>query len=132
MQKYFNSVLVRGGVAAPSANVTVYTYPGNVLATLYSDDGVTPTTNPVVTDANGYFEFYAANGRYSIEISGTGIETTTITDILLAELFFGSGAPAVSAAQGSLYLRSDGSTTNDRAYVNTDSTTNWTAIITAS
>lgn len=46
-------------------------------------------------------------------------------------VFFGSGAPTLSAAKGSLYLRSDGSTTNDRMYVNTDGGTTWTAVITA-
>lgn len=46
-------------------------------------------------------------------------------------VFFGSGAPTLSAAKGSLYLRSDGSTTNDRAYINTNGTTGWTALITA-
>lgn len=46
-------------------------------------------------------------------------------------IFPGSGAPTLSAAKGSLYLRSDGSTTNDRAYINTDGGTTWTAITTA-
>lgn len=46
-------------------------------------------------------------------------------------VFFGSGAPTLSAAKGSLYLRSDGSTTNDRAYINTDGGTTWTALTTA-
>ena len=46
-------------------------------------------------------------------------------------MFFGSGAPTLSAAKGSLYLRSDGSTTNDRAYINTDGSTTWTALTTA-
>ena len=46
-------------------------------------------------------------------------------------VFFGSGAPTLSAAKGSLYLRSDGSTTNNRMYVNTDGSTTWTAVTTA-
>ena len=46
-------------------------------------------------------------------------------------VFFGSGAPSISAAKGSLYLRSDGSSTSTRAYVNTDGSTTWTAITTA-
>jgi hypothetical protein len=43
-------------------------------------------------------------------------------------LFFGSGAPAISAAKGALYMRSDGTTTNNRMYVNTDGGTTWTAV----
>lgn len=46
-------------------------------------------------------------------------------------MFFGSGAPTLSAAKGSLYLRSDGSSTSTRAYINTDGSTTWTAITTA-
>lgn len=45
--------------------------------------------------------------------------------------FFGSGAPTLTAAKGSLYLRSDGSATNNRMYVNTDGGTTWTAVTTA-
>ncbi len=45
-------------------------------------------------------------------------------------VYFGSGVPTVSAAKGSLYLRSDGTTTNDRAYINTDGATAWTALTT--
>lgn len=41
-------------------------------------------------------------------------------------IYFGSGAPTVSAGKGSIYLRADGSGTTDRAYVNTDGGTTWT------
>lgn len=41
-------------------------------------------------------------------------------------IYYGSGAPTVSAAQGSLYIRSDGSSTSTRLYVNTNGTTGWT------
>lgn len=47
-------------------------------------------------------------------------------------VYVGSGAPSVSAAQGSLYLRSDGSSTSTRAYINSDGSTTWVAITTAS
>ncbi len=46
-------------------------------------------------------------------------------------IFFGSGAPSLAAAFGSLYLRSDGTTTNDRLYVNHDGSNGWYAIITS-
>ena len=65
----------------------------------------------------------AAGGSQSL-----GLEFSTTADF---GIFFGSGAPTISAAKGSLYLRSDGSTTNDRMYVNTDGGTTWTAVITA-
>ena len=46
-------------------------------------------------------------------------------------IYYGSGAPTVSAAQGSLYMRSDG-TANNRLYINTNGTTGWTAFNTTS
>ena len=47
-------------------------------------------------------------------------------------IFYGSGVPTLSAAQGSLYMRSDGNSTSTRMYVNTNGTTGWTAVTTAS
>lgn len=47
------------------------------------------------------------------------------------DIYFGSGLPTVSAGQGSLYLRSDGSSTSTRLYVNTDGGTTWTNVTTA-
>jgi hypothetical protein len=41
-------------------------------------------------------------------------------------VYWGSGAPTVAAAKGSLYIRTDGSTTNDRMYVATDAAGTWT------
>ena len=46
-------------------------------------------------------------------------------------VYIGSGAPTVAAAKGSIYLRSDGSSTSTRLYVSDGSTT-WIAVTTAS
>jgi hypothetical protein len=46
-------------------------------------------------------------------------------------VYFGSGAPTVAAAKGSIYLRSDGSSTSTRLYVS-DGGTTWIAVTTAS
>lgn len=43
-----------------------------------------------------------------------------------AAIQVGSGAPSHAAPQGSLYLRTDGSSTSTRLYVNTDGSTTWT------
>lgn len=43
-------------------------------------------------------------------------------------LYWGSGAPTVSAAQGSLYIRTDGSTVASRFYINTNGSTTWTSV----
>jgi parallel beta-helix repeat protein len=44
--------------------------------------------------------------------------------------FFGSGAPTLSAAKGSFYARSDGSTVANRGYINTNGGTTWAPILT--
>jgi hypothetical protein len=46
-------------------------------------------------------------------------------------IYAGSGVPTISAIKGSLYLRTDGSTTATRLYVN-NGTTTWVAVTTAS
>ncbi len=46
-------------------------------------------------------------------------------------LCVGSGVPTLTAAKGSLYLRTDGTSTSTRMYVNTDAGTTWTAVTTA-
>jgi hypothetical protein len=84
MQKYTDVVTsARSGAAIPSASVTVKTSPGGVTATIYSDDGVTTQSNPLTTDSNGEFTFYAADGEYTLTVSGTGITSRTIGPIIL-------------------------------------------------
>jgi len=55
-------------------SVTVKTAMG-LLATIYSDNGATTQGNPMTTDANGRFGFYAANGDYVLTFSGPQIQT---------------------------------------------------------
>jgi hypothetical protein len=72
-----------------------------------------------------------ARSTTTIPAGGTAGAGYTLSSTANFGIFFGSGAPTLSAAQGSLYLRSDGSTTNNRMYVNTNGTTGWTAVTTA-
>jgi hypothetical protein len=60
--------------------------------------------------------------------TGAGYRMSSTTNL---GIFFGSGAPTLSAAQGSLYLRTDGSSTTTRMYVNTNGTTGWTNVVTS-
>lgn len=68
------------------------------------------------------------NGNLILGNAGAGVELQAGPRLLA-----GSGDPAtvVSAAQGSLFLRTDGSSTSTRAYINTDGATAWTAVTTA-
>lgn len=82
MEKYQNSVTNSGGQSVARARVTVTTLAG-AAATIYSDNGVTPTANPLTTNAQGEFSFYAANGRYTLTTTGAGIRPDTTSDIIL-------------------------------------------------
>jgi hypothetical protein len=86
MEKYTDVVQsARSGAAIPSALVTVKTSPAGATATIYSDDGVTTKSNPITTDSNGEFSFYAADGDYTLTVSGTGITERTIGPITLLD-----------------------------------------------
>lgn len=43
----------------------------------------------------------------------------------------GTGAPTYAASKGSLYIRTDGSSSSTRMYINTDGSTTWTSVTTA-
>ena len=269
MQKYTNNVQDTTGKAVVGAAITV-NLPSGGLATIYSDNGVTQTTNPIYSSLTGSFAFYAADGRYNIVIT-YGNNTVTLNDVIIEDsqdtltfvdtgnlatfqsttnsynqigiqnksngavasssyianndqgtastnfvemginssgftgsgsfsqagygyiasastdlavgtygnspihfvinnsatdaalidtsgnlkinpslatpaggsavglrlgsvglgVFFGSGVPTISAPQGSLYMRTDGSSTSTRVYVNTNGTTGWTNLVTA-
>lgn len=61
---------------------------------------------------------------------GTLSSTSPVT-VGAVGIYVGAGAPSLSAAQGSLYLNTTGSSTSTRAYINTTGSTTWTAITTA-
>ena len=124
----------------------------NSIGIAYTDQVINGGTidNTVIggtTKAAGSFTTVTATGAVTgTTVSGTGTVTaisgTAITAggsaALLATatasfgVFLGSGAPTIAAAKGSLYLRSDGSSTSTRLYVNSDSSTTWVAVTTAS
>jgi|688.fasta_scaffold275956_1 hypothetical protein len=83
MQRYFDVVQNRQGTAVVGATVTVYDSNGN-LATLYSNNsGTAPSSNPVYTNSDGEYAFYAANGTYSLQIAATGYAGETKPGVVL-------------------------------------------------
>lgn len=78
--------------------------------------------------ATGVLHAYSGTAIPAGGTAGTGFVFSSVANF---GVFFGSGAPSLSAAQGSLYLRSDGSSTSTRLYVNTDGATAWTNVTTA-
>jgi hypothetical protein len=86
MQKYFDSVADTSGKPVNGAKVQVYNYGTTTASSIFADAAGTVTlVNPVTTDTTGYFEFYAADGHYSLSISGTNIGGKVISDILLED-----------------------------------------------
>jgi hypothetical protein len=58
--------------------------PCTPLAQIFSDPGLTQAlANPMATDGLGNYTFYAAPGRYEIEISGPGITTKQLPNVIL-------------------------------------------------
>jgi hypothetical protein len=101
----------RGGTSSPSA--------GEFLWLSYANAQIMDLTS---TSLGISYVAIPAGGT-----TGTGLRVSTTANF---GVFFGSGAPTLSAAKGSLYMRSDGSGINDRMYVNTDGSTTWTAVVT--
>jgi hypothetical protein len=82
MQCKFDVVQDRSGNAISGAFVYVYDSL-SALATLYSDNGITTTPNPTITNSDGEYQFYAANGTYSIAVFATGYSGQTIPGVIL-------------------------------------------------
>jgi hypothetical protein len=95
MQKYFDSITNKSGDAISGVAIEVLKLDGS-LATIYSDNSGLAKANPIISDALGYFEFYAADGRYNITISGFGFTTRSFTDILLEDQSDGLASLSVS------------------------------------
>lgn len=59
----------------PACTITVYVSGTVTLASIYSDNGVTPLANPFTANADGTWTFFADNGTYDVVKSGAGIPT---------------------------------------------------------
>lgn len=77
---YRDTIQDSEGRPIPGATITVSAYPSGT-ATIYSDAAGETSVSGVVTDANGYFEFYAVAGRYTVLVTATGVGTLTYSPI---------------------------------------------------
>jgi len=69
----------------PACTVTIFIHGGG-LATIFSDNSGTPLSNPFTATSNGRWLFYAANGRYDVQLSGAGFPSpVTYSDISIAD-----------------------------------------------
>jgi len=72
------------GAGVRVCTATATGQPCTPLASIYSDPGLTQAlANPTATDGLGNYNFYAAPGRYMLEISGPGITTKQMPNVIL-------------------------------------------------
>src|SRR5438128_800847 len=87
MLHFYDTVADQNGKPLAQAIVGVYTDATyTTLATIYTDDGVTPGPNPLTADSLGRFDFYTADNRYSFQISKTGYTTQRLSDHEIADV----------------------------------------------
>ena len=87
MRKYTGVTLDTAGNVSEGVSITVYLTGTTTKATLYSDEGITQITNSVISDANGRFSFYVADGEYDLKVSGSNITTYTILDVQVVDAY---------------------------------------------
>ena len=77
------------GIPLAGATIRVCAMPASgqpctPLALIYSDAALTQAlANPTTTDGLGNYFFYAAPGKYEIEVSGPGITTKQLANVIL-------------------------------------------------
>src|SRR5260221_1153030 len=81
-----------GGIPLAGATIRVCAMPASgqpctPLALIYSDAALTQAlANPTTTDGLGNYFFYAAPGKYVIEVSCPGITTKQLANVLLSNV----------------------------------------------
>lgn len=85
--KKFERVVLNSATGLPvnAPTITVYHAGTVVVATIYSDEGTTTKANPFTGDSLGRYSFYAPDGDYDIKIEGTGLTTTTLSDVTVQD-----------------------------------------------
>lgn len=86
MQRYQNIVANSNtGLPVNGAQVYVLNYGTSTQSSIFSDNGITPASQPLQTDSLGSFYFYAANGHYTVTVYINGVLVATIPDVLLQD-----------------------------------------------
>ena len=119
---------ITGGNVLGGANVNATLFTGTTISVAANISGGNILSGAVVS-AVGNARILSGTAVPAGGTTGAGYKFSSTANL---GVFFGIGVPTLIAAQGSLYLRTDGGTTSNRMYINTDGATTWTAVITAS
>jgi hypothetical protein len=85
MQSYKSVAQLRNGNVVPGAFISVYDAGTTNFSTIYSDNSSTALTNDgtvFTSNADGFYEFWAADGRYDVFVTYQGDSETTSGIIL--------------------------------------------------
>lgn len=126
IENYLPAVRLTGGLktkkpvtlSGTSATLTV----GGTLSVTGAVTGPSISVTGAVTSRNATATPAAASAVAGLAMGADAIG-----------VYWGTGSPstALTAAKGSLFIRTDGSSTSTRLYVNTDGVTAWTNVTTA-
>lgn len=73
MQKYTDIIQDINGNAISGATVTIKDSPSGATSTTYAANAIGTNTNPLTTDGDGRYTFYAKDGNYYASVSKSGI-----------------------------------------------------------
>lgn len=124
---YFCNLPVGGGVAA--VNIT-----GSGAVRMWGANNIESSAANSITGSGALTYDLLTSGNVlntlsgSLTITARRIYTGSIDLGNNLQIRSGSGAPSNSAPKGTLYLRTDGTGSTNRAYINTNGSTTWTAI----
>lgn len=118
-------IRVRNTASAAGSKLLDLEVDGTSLFSVAKDGGISSSA--------GISSATVLRSAASVAPPAAGAVTCGITASSTANLglFFGTGAPTFAAAKGSLYSRTDATTTTTRLYINTDGATTWTTFTTA-
>ncbi len=83
----YHSVVIDSDGAGVTATITVYAPGTATLSTIYSSPAGAAQANPLTTDANGRFVFYADPGEYDVQASGTGFTTYKLSNVSIIGIY---------------------------------------------
>lgn len=128
------------------SNATVSLNPGDIITIEPQEKATVKYENPTGT-LERQFNDRRTFGPYN---TGRSVKITSVSGAVFYEVgsaramgslpltqspdvgvYWGTGAPTITAGKASIYLRLDGSSTSTRIYVNTDGGTTWTNVTTA-